>query len=216
MIRELKNVFALESISTKQIYLFLIGSKIKVDPYDLNSDFKPLKCEIRNPNINWKLAWKNVRIKGLKPDFSSFLLKMAWNILPTEQRLARIYNSNPSCKFCAEKNGSNEEGDLEHFLVFCPENLEISKKLIEKLEKVSNIDSKKLITFSIKYNEKKEYPWVWLTATFLEKLWNLKKPKKFSKFEIKTQILVELSLQKKIFTGFNFGGIERIIYDTFD
>ena len=98
---------------------------------------------------------KNVRIKGLKPDFSSFLLKMVWNILPTEQRLARIFNNSSSCKFCAEKMGSNEEGNLEHFLVFCPENLETSKKLIGKLEKVSNIDSKKLITFSIKFNEKK-------------------------------------------------------------
>ena len=63
---------------------------------------------------------------------------MLWNILPTEQRIVRIYNSNPNCKFCLEKNNRNEEGDLEHFLIRCPENLGVSEKLIRNLEEVSN------------------------------------------------------------------------------
>ena len=197
VIRELKNVYDLELISTKKIYSFLIDSKIKVDPFDLNSNYRPLKCENKNPLINWKYAWKNARTRGLKPDLSSFLLKMIWNILPTEQRVARIFNTSFSCKYCAEKNSIVEEGSLEHFLVFCPENLDLSKKLIGKLEKVSDIDSKKLITFSMKFKEKKEYPWIWLAGTFLEKLWTLKKSKKFSKLEIKSQIMVDLSIQKK-------------------
>ena len=68
----------------------------------------------------------------------------------------------------------------------------------------------------MKFKEKKEFPWIWLAGTFLEKLWTLKKSKKFSKLEIKSQIMVDLSIQKKIFTGYNYGGIERIVSDTFD
>ena len=197
MIRDLKNVYDLELISIKKIYSFLIDSKIKVDPYDLNSNFKSLNCENKNPLIDWKIAWKNARTRGLKPDITSFILKMIWNILPTEQRVARIFGTSYNCKYCAEKNNIVEEGSLEHFLVFCPENLDLTKKLINKMEKVSDIDPKKLITFSFKIKEKKEFPWIWLAGTFLEKLWTLKKTKKSVNWKLNLKLWWICRFKKK-------------------
>ena len=89
------------------------------------------------------MTWKNVRFKGLSPENSSFLLKMVWNILPTEQRVARIYNGNPNCKYCLDKRNMNEEGGIEHFLIQCPENLGISEKIMRIFADFSNINPKK-------------------------------------------------------------------------
>ena len=123
---------------------------------------------------------------------------MVWNILPTEQRVARIYNGNPNCKYCLDKRNMNEEGGIEHFLIQCPENLGISEKIMRIFEDFSNINPKKMITFSFKIQQNREYPMVWLLANFLTKLWDLKKSKKFSKNELRSQLLADNSLQKKI------------------
>ena len=113
----------------------------------------------------------------------------------------------------------NEEGDIEHFLIKCPENLGISEKILRIFENFSDINPKKMITFGFKIHQNrqnKEYSLVWLLANFLTKLWDLKKNKKFSKNELKSQLLADNSVQKKFFTGPDFVRTERIIFDTFD
>ena len=63
----------------------------------------------------------------------------------------------------------------------------------------SNIDSKNMITFSFRIHLKEEYPVLWLLAIFSTNLWDLKKKKKFSKNELKVQLLADNSMQKKYF-----------------
>ena len=144
VIKNLKNLHNLENVTLKQIYGFFIGSKIKIDPnnVDTTSNYKLLKCEEKLPEIDWNKTWKNVRTNGLSACITSFLLKMAWNILPTEQRIARIFNGNECCKFCLEKRNVNVGGTIEHFLIQCPENCGVSEKIINLFKNFSNIDSK--------------------------------------------------------------------------
>ena len=47
-------------------------------------------------------------------------------------------------------------------------------------------------------------------------LWNLKKKNKFNKPDLKAQLLVNNSMQKKICPGMDFNRTERLIFDTFD
>ena len=95
---------------------------------------------------------------------------MVWNILPTEKRLARIYNGNDSCKYCLEKRNVNIEGNIEHFLIHCPENCELSVKLMNLLRAFSNISAGSFITFSFKIQLTNEYPILWLLSNFLMNL----------------------------------------------
>ena len=154
--------------------------------------------------------------KGLNATITSFLLKMVWNILPTEKRLARIYNVNENCKFCLDKRNENIEGNIEHFLIHCPENCRLSEKIMNLIGAFSNIDPRNLITFSIKIQLTNEYPVLWLLANFLMNLWNLKKRNKFNKNELKVQLLANNSMQKKICPGLDFNRTERLIFGTFD
>ena len=73
-----------------------------------------------------------------------------------------------------------------------------------------------MVTFSFKIHLNREYPAIWLMANFLTKLWDLKKSKKFSKNELRSQLLADNSLQKKFFAGLDFNMTERLIFDTFD
>ena len=47
-------------------------------------------------------------------------------------------------------------------------------------------------------------------------LWNLKKANKFSKIELKIQLITDISMQKKVCRMADFNRIERLIHDTFD
>ena len=199
MIRNLKSIYNLEKVTLKQIYNFLLDFKLKNDPYDISfpPKYKLLKCEEREPDLNWNKAWNNVKIRGLSDSISSFVLKMIWNILPTEKRIARIYNGNGNCKFCLEKRNETVEGNIEHFLVQCPENCGLTEKLINLIRPLSNINSKNLVSFSVEIRLINEYPILWLLANYLMNLWNLKKANKFSKIKLKIQLITDISMQKK-------------------
>ena len=100
------------------------------------NDFLTLGREEKNPNIEWNKSWENIRKRNLNPDNVSFLLKLTWGVLPTELRLARITNSSENCKFCWDRRKLAIIGDNMHFFVHCPENLEITSKLITNLTNI--------------------------------------------------------------------------------
>ena len=217
-IKIIKNVYDLEKVTLKEIYNVLAATKIKTNPLDIHDPPKYilLNCEQKNANLNWEKIWQNVRKKGLDPETVSFLLKMVWGILPTEKRLARLVNGNENCKFCLEKRNVIIEGNIEHFLISCPENCEIPQKLINEIMTISNLNASNLISFSFDITLINDFPIIWLLSNFLRILWNLKKTNRFSKEIFRSQLLSENNWLNKICPNLNFNRIQRLINDSFD
>ena len=90
-IRKLKDSgLDMENCNLKQIYKYLMKDMLNV--HDDNAPEErliPLKCELENPETNWKKTWAMVRLKGLGPDLTSFILTLLWGIIPTKVRLNR-------------------------------------------------------------------------------------------------------------------------------
>ena len=66
VIKNLKRIYNLEKVTLKEIYSFLIDTKIKDDPYELlvPPKYRLLKCEERHPDLDWDKTWINVRKKA--------------------------------------------------------------------------------------------------------------------------------------------------------
>ena len=94
------------TMTTAQWYRVLVEQEITMVNTDTaGSEYIKSRAELASPETDWEKNWRLARIKGLGSEATSFLWKMLHNILPTEQRLARILpNSIPACKFCPTPN----------------------------------------------------------------------------------------------------------------
>ena len=74
------------------------------------------RAELSCPTNDWETSWRRARLKGLGSEATSFLWKLLHQLLPTEERLARILpNTSPVCKICSTPT----HADLIHCFFQC-------------------------------------------------------------------------------------------------
>ena len=116
---------------------------------------------------------------GLGCEEQSFLWKMLHNLLPTQVRLHRMGLKqvlSPNCNLC----DTSVPEDLEHALITCKRNEEVSGWLLQTIHPhIPTITPKKLILLDFgPLPSSHHLPLVWLTAQVLGIVWTSRLEKK--------------------------------------
>ena len=167
----------LSKLNLKQIYRFLIEEITFNEEENNTRTLKPLRVETGNLSIKWDKIWLSSRQSMLGPNLRSLLFKLLHQILPTAERVNRIFpNQSPFCSICPK----NETETLEHTLLVCPGNQGAGTVLYTGLRKYApDLTMKKMMTIDFdSAQEEQEFSLVWITGTFLSKLWQLRVEKK--------------------------------------
>ena len=143
-----------------------------VETEDLPREYIKAKAELASPDTDWETSWRRARLKGLGTEATSFLWKMLHNILPTEQRLARILpNQSQNCKFCLAPTTA----DLRHCFFECVNTKEVGKWLLSLMLRQDPTGSVSgLLRLEFQAEEANEMPLVWLFAQTLLYIWSVR------------------------------------------
>ena len=129
------------------------------------------KIEMTSPSTDWELSWSRVIVKGLSGEVASFLWKLVHNILPTEERVGRIYQRPTICKFCSVP----AVGSIQHCLFECIKTESVAKKVVNVVKSyVPDITPAKLLLLDYENQENLEQPLLWFIANSLLLMWNVR------------------------------------------
>ena len=146
---------------------------------------------------DWEQCWRLARLPGLGPENISFLFKLIHQTLPTQERVARTKpRASPTCK-AQECQGVVE--NLSHAMVYCPANDRVGLKLLECLREIQpGLQAEAILRLEIQVEEDLELPAVWLIATALRTLWNLKQSTtKVKLYLVRAQLEAEINLLRE-------------------
>ena len=186
----------LSVIGYKKIYECLMNSvlrtQISVDP-GVAPPLLPLRCELAAPNADWRTTWPRVRLRGLGPELTSFLLKITWGILPCKARLAKIFpKNNPGCELC----GAPET--LQHALLDCPGNQGVSGQLVNLLRTYSpGLRDEQVLTLDFSIDDTMELALIWLVGSFFLSLWKQRQEARVCPFKIRAELEAKCRLLRE-------------------
>ena len=135
-----------------------------------------LRVELTNTTNNWDRTWQLARMKNLGPDLTTFMFKLLHQILPTAERVARILpKQTPLCTRCNE----DAPETIHHAMLECNGNQDASTTLLVGLKLyITNLTPTMVLTLDYDIEESLQFPLVWITASFLSSLWQLRQDKK--------------------------------------
>ena len=185
------------TMSTSQWYRLLLEQSTTMEENEDNSrHYIKTRSEIASSNTDWELSWRRARLKGLGSHATSFLWKLLHNLLPTEERLARILPNSPAdCKSCP----TPALADLPHCLFECVRTKESGSWLLSLIRQHDpSISASKLLKLDFTCSDSAEMPLVWITAQTLLYIWGVRKDGKIvslattrAKLESKISLLRE-------------------------
>ena len=141
-----------------------------------NRQLKPLRTELASPQNQWDRVWPLARQYMLGPNICSFLFKLFHQILPTAERVARILpNQSATCSRCQVQTPET----LYHAFFDCPANQGVSTVLLNGLKKYDpDLTPSKILTLDFSSEEEFQFSMIWITASFLCELFQLRVDKK--------------------------------------
>ena len=187
---------SLEYIGLRDIYNFLMTDVLRtvLTCNQAERPLAPLRCELANPAADWKMTWHRVRLRGLGPELTSFLLKLTWGILPCKARVAKIIprNNDPGCRLC----GIPET--VEHALLACPANQGAPQLLLAHLRTYSpNLRDEQVLTLDFEMDDYMELALTWLAGTFFLSLWNQRQAGKVCPHKIRAELEAKCRLLRE-------------------
>ena len=162
-----------ERMSTAQWYRLLLEMNITMELKDDETmEYIKSRAEVNSPENNWDESWRRARIQGLGSQAFSFLWKLLHNLLPSEDRLARILpNTHPHCKICPVQ----VTADLLHCLFQCSSTRETGNWLLSIIRHHDqSVTASKLLKLSFTCSDSAEMPLVWITAQTLLYMWGVR------------------------------------------
>ena len=117
------------------------------------------------------IKWRRAKLKGLGYEASSFLWKLLHQLLPTEERLARILpNTSPVCKICSTPT----HADLIHCFFQCSSTRVMGAKLLS-LFAVHDplVTPSKLLRLDFQSEASMKMPLVWISSQLLLYMWGV-------------------------------------------
>ena len=198
-IRSIKETTTLNitTMTVSQWYRVLIEDTITmVQPDDGPRHFKPCKAELSSPTTEWSISWRQARLKGLGSEASTFLWKVLHQLLPTEQRLARLnLKTSPLCKFCPDQCTA----DQAHCLFTCVCTQEIGSWLLNIFKVYDpSVSPASLLRLEFVAEEAMEMPLVWLAAQTLLHMWSVRSGgKTVKKYETRATLENKISLLRE-------------------
>ena len=138
---------------------------------DMPRVYNMSRVESKSPEIDWPMVWIRMRMPCLGSSTHSFLFKLINNILPTDERLARILpNSSCYCKVCVPQT---TVGDIQHWLLHCQVTDSVGLWLLQCISRFSPSPVTRSEITSLSFNccQDWEESIVWVTANTLRYLW---------------------------------------------
>ena len=133
--------------------------------------------ELKHPNVDWERTWSLAVIDGLESENYSFLWKLVHNLLPTQERLHKIFPNitSPTCSICE----LNEACDLEHSFFNCSYNHNIGQWLLQQVRKqLPQVQPQQVLLLDLNLEANMKLPYIWLIANTLSLIWDSRIEKK--------------------------------------
>ena len=183
----------LDTIGFREIYNFLMLDVLKTAGQG-ERPLIPLRCEVAEPTADWITTWHRVRMRGLGPELTSFLLKLTWGILPCKARVAKIIprHNDPSCRLC----GAPET--VAHALLDCAGNKGAPQLLMSHLRNYSpDVEEKQVLTLDFEVDHHLELALTWLVGNFFLSLWNQRQSGTVCLFKIRAELEAKCRLLRE-------------------
>ena len=191
LIKDMRNSdLSLTSANTSQIYKYLLNRELLMvhDNAENKEVYKPTRVEEHHPNIDWDMVWSRSRSLSYGSAVESFIFKMVNNILPTDDRLARILPNNTKyCKICS----GNITGDLQHWLFQCSATIEVGSWLISLINRLSfsHTRPEDILKLSLECNTDFEDAIIWIIVNTLYIIWCLRSQGKSANVKLTRELL---------------------------
>ena len=175
------NILAMRS---KDWYNLLLNQNLLMG--ETEGTLKKCKSELKNPHIDWERSWSLARIKGLDSEQISFLWKILHDLLPTQERISRIMNTNdPMCKLC-----NTEPDNLSH-LFSCSFTREVCQALLQVVRSVCpDASSQDILFLSLDLDKSNQFTMIWFISSTLANVWSQRSAKKRSSL-VETRAVLE-------------------------
>ena len=184
----------------KQWYIYLLDKYVLKSDLDDNIQQNILcKAETEKPNVNWETSWQLARLGGLGSPSITFLWRMLHNILPTKQRLNRVTRTvnSPLCTKC----DLNMEDDLEHALLKCPYNRDVSEWMLKGLQWECTFPAEHNILsldVELSHTENGGLPFIWFLAETLQLIFICRKEgKPCNLFNIRAKLEAKVNILRR-------------------
>ena len=134
----------------------------------------PCNAELKSPTTEWEESWRLARLRGLGPEYKSFLFKLLHGTLVTQENLSKT-NKNISslCKFQGCQGNMVE--DLGHALVHCHGNNGAGQAVWDCIQThVPGLQVHEALHLELKVDECLELPIVFTLAVTWSAIWELR------------------------------------------
>ena len=191
----------ISTMSIKQWYTMLLEDKILMSPatQDSPAALLPVRAESRNPNTDWPQVWQIARTRGLGPELVSFQFKLLHELLPTQERLARLGLNEDTPRLCLHCRLEAE--DQAHCLFECTKNMGVGLALlgcVQQLLPDLSVESAVLLDFRCSLPDDENLAVQTILITGLKYIWETRLAKKVvTKFRMRAEIEARVSILRR-------------------
>ena len=176
-------------MSKKQWYRHLLEKNVTMDIVDDEGRMVPKKskAEERDPELDWPLATRVSRLKGLAPEIKSFNFKLVNLILPCKERISQIVrNTSPLCTVCTDQVPET----VCHALFDCSKNSRAAQYLLDlSMVYDPSLNKEKVLKLQVKTDPVYEFPTVIVLYTGLHLIWKNRSDKKATRlYDIRAEL----------------------------
>ena len=185
------------TMTEKQWYRLLLEDYSLMEDNNEVREYKKCRVEQAKPETNWERSWRLARLSGLGPENTSFLFKMLHQLLPTQERLARLSPNTSSS--CILPGCVNLLDDLPHALVQCQGNDGVGLKVMECVRSYApNLDVEAALRLELDVSEEAELPLVWLLSTVCQAIWKCRATRtKVNLYDIRSKLEAQINLLRE-------------------
>ena len=185
-------------MSMKEWYRVLLETnmtKREVTRGDNMLELVPCKVELKNPEVQWPMVYRCIRLKGISPDSKSFLFKLVHMLLPSRERLNHLSQNNSPLCWC--NSGASET--YQHLFLECEKNREAGQALMNCISSYDrSLSETKLLRLELGTDEPFLLASVSLVATGFELIWENRKSKKITAlFTLRAELEASISIKRR-------------------
>ena len=162
-----------------------------------NRQNKLCRVERMSPDTDWEESWLLARLPGLGSENISFLFKLIHDILPTQERVSR---TNPRASSACPMPGCVTEVETRtHAFFLCTWNDGIGERVLASIEEYTpHVLPEQVLRLEFKIPEEQKLPIVWLLASVLNIVWNLRRSKsRVQLYEVRAQMEAKINLLRE-------------------
>ena len=174
-------------LSLKEIYRIRLDANVLADA---NGEKIPLPIERVITHIDWNLAWRRIRAKGIDGDHASTLLLALHDWLPTYQRVQKMSgNRDPLLHHCRACPGQVD--NIFHSIVQCvsTEAANILFSWVKKLVLDTTIFDIIYLQVNMKHGSREELAITMITALSVHVIWQARNRGGLGPLELKSEVL---------------------------